>query len=216
VSLKIVNISDLTAWCTIDFLGPNSNPLCYAKCLYLNDKLVTDLVIPDGVTKINRYAFYSAECLSSITICNPLITIGKDAFYGCSNLGDVRISDLAAWCNIDFSNLESNPLAYAKLLYLNNELVTNLVIPNTVSKIKSYSFYNCKCLTSVIIPNTVTSLDNKAFYGCSGLTSVTIPNSVISIGESTFRDCTELTSVTIPNSVTSIGSSAFKGCLDRG
>ena len=67
-------------------------------------------------------------------------------------------------------------------------------------------------MTSVTIPNSVTSIGDYAFYNCSGLTSITIPNSVTSIGEWAFRRCSGLTSVTIPNSVTSIGDEAFSGC----
>ena len=66
----------------------------------------------------------------------------------------------------------------------------------------------------VTIPNSVTSIGTYAFYDCSSLTSVTIPNSVTSIGEYAFCGCSSLTSVTIPNSVTSIGDSAFYGCSD--
>ena len=59
------------------------------------------------------------------------------------------------------------------------------------------------------IPNSVTSIADYAFFNCSGLTSVTIPNSVTSIGDDAFALCTNLTAVTIPNSVTSIVALAF-------
>ena len=62
------------------------------------------------------------------------------------------------------------------------------------------------------IPNSVTSIGDYAFYEQTGLTSVTIPNSVTSIGLYAFAHCTGLTSVTIPNSVTSIGDWAFAYC----
>ena len=68
---------------------------------------------------------------------------------------------------------------------------------------------SCK---NTIIPNSVTSIGDYAFYECFGLTDITIPNSVTSIGNSAFFNCKELTSVTIPNSVTSIGDSAFGFC----
>ncbi|MBQ8060217.1 MAG: leucine-rich repeat protein, partial [Prevotella sp.] len=90
--------------------------------------------------------------------------------------------------------------------------LTSVTIPNSVTSIGSWAFYNCSGLTSVTIPNSVTSIGDRAFYNCSGLTSVTIPNSVTSIGSWAFYNCSGLTSVTIPNSVTSIGSWAFSGC----
>ena len=67
-------------------------------------------------------------------------------------------------------------------------------------------------MTSITIPDSVTRICNYAFYNCTGLTSVTIGNSVTSIGNSAFYDCSDLTSVTIPNSVTRIDNYAFYGC----
>ena len=87
-----------------------------------------------------------------------------------------------------------------------------MTIPNSVTSIGDYAFYNCSSLTSVTIPNSVTSIGSYAFSGCSGLTSITIPNSVTRIGNHAFRGCSGLTSLTIPNSVTSIGDRAFYGC----
>ena len=85
-------------------------------------------------------------------------------------------------------------------------------IPNSVTSIGSYAFFDCESLTSVTIPNSVTNIGVYAFYGCKSLTSVTIPDSVISIGDYAFSYCESLTSVTIPNSVTSICSDAFFDC----
>ena len=149
---------------------------------------------------------------TEVTIPNSVTSIKEGAFYGCSGLKSVYISDLTAWCNINFSYYSSNPLLYNANLYLNNELVTNLVIPNNIISIENYTFYGCINLTSVTIPNNVTSIGNSAFSKCSSLTSVTIPESVTSIGSSAFQGCSSLNSVTISNSVTNIGDCAFQGC----
>ena len=90
--------------------------------------------------------------------------------------------------------------------------VTSVIIPNSVTSIDDYAFYDCEHLTSVTIPNSVTSIGKSAFEWCRALTSVTIGNSVTSIGSYAFHGCTGLTSVTIPNSVTSIGNDAFSSC----
>ena len=136
-------------------------------------------------------------------------------YYGCTGLTSVHISDLSAWCNIEFGSNDANPLLHAKTknLYLNGELLTNLIIPDGINKIKNYAFSHCTGLTSVTIPNSVTSIGDHAFSNCSGLTSVTIPNSVTSIEDYAFYYCSGLTSVTIPNSVTSIGQGAFFCCI---
>ena len=211
-NLTSVHISDISAWCNIDFSNIESNPLYFAKNLYLNDELITDLVIPNDVTEIKKNAFYYCYKLKSVTIPNCVTSIDQDAFAECSGLTAVHISDLSAWCNIDFYNSNANPLCYARKLYLNGNLVTGLVIPNDITKIKKLAFYRCSGLTRVTIGNSVTNIGNSAFKECSSLTSIEIPNSVTSIGSSAFEECSSLTSIEIPNSVTSIESRTFDGC----
>lgn len=82
-----------------------------------------------------------------------------------------------------------------KNLYINNEFVTSIIIPDSVTRISDSAFYNCN-LTSVIINDNVTRIESAAFKGCS-LTSVTIGNGVTRIGYEAFRDCNNLTSVYI-------------------
>lgn len=136
-----------------------------------------------------------------------------NVFSSCNNLKKVIVSDIAAWCNITQHGSDANPLTCAHHLYSDeNTEITDLVIPNTVTALKTYTFYNCTGLTSITIPNSVTIISSYAFSGCSGLTSITIPNSVTSIGQYAFRGCGGLTSVTIPNSVTAIGEYAFSLC----
>ena len=233
--LKSVNISDIAAWCNIEFGTWTANPLSYAHHLYLNGEEVKDLVIPDGVTSIGNYAFADCDGLTSITIGNSVESIGKEAFsgcsgltsvaipnsvksiedkafFGCDGLTSVHISDIAAWCNINFGGNESNVLCYADHLYLNGEEVKDLVIPDGVTSIGNHAFIGWDGLTSVTIPNSVTSIGSSAFAYCFGLTSVTIPNSVTSIGSSAFYACNGLTYITIGNSVESIGEEAFSSC----
>ena len=90
--------------------------------------------------------------------------------------------------------------------------LTSITIPNSVTSIGWYAFWSCYSLTSVTIGNNVTSIGEWAFSSCSSLTSITIPNSVTSIGHYAFQYCSSLTSITIPNSVTSIGEWAFSSC----
>ncbi len=169
------------------------------------------------VKSIYDEAFYDNDNITSVTIPDSITSIGMDAFYNCNSLTGVYITDLAAWCEISFDfyydeSYRSNPLYYAKNLYINNELVTDLFIPDGVTSISGYAFHGCSSLTSVTIPDSVTSIGNYAFQSCNSLTSVTIPDSVTSIGDCAFRGCSSLTSVTIGNGVTNIGYDAFYGC----
>ena len=150
--------------------------------------------IPNSVTSIGKQAFNGCKGLTSVTIPNSVTSIGEYAFDGCTNLNAVHISDLAAWCGINFHGSSSaNPLSIAHRLYLNGEEITNMIIPNSVTSLGYGAFYGCTSLTSVTIPNSVTSIGSSAFSGCTGLTSVIIPNSVTSIGRYAFGDCTSLT-----------------------
>ena len=197
-SIEKVHISDVAAWCGIVFENYNSNPLGYANNLYVNDVLVTDLTIPNGVTSIGNYAFWSCTGLTSVTIPNSVTSIGSYAFYGCTGLSSVTIGS-------GVTSIGYNAFSGCTGL-------TSVTIGNGVTSIGEDAFLSCTNLTSVTIPDSVTSIGGGAFYGCTGLTSVTIPNSVTSIGNSVFSGCTGLTSVTIPSSVESIGSLAFSNC----
>ena len=207
-----VYISDIAAWCRICFDNSYSNPLNFDGALYLNGERVNNLVIPDGVTEIGSYAFSGCKSLGSITIPDSVTEIGEDAFYDCIWLDEVYISDIAAWCRINFVNIDSNPLYYAGDLYLNGERVTRLVIPNGVTEIGSCAFCGFFLLESISIPHSVTTIGDQAFRGSFLLQSVTIPDSVTTIGDGAFDDCESLRSIIISDSVTTIGDSAFQDC----
>ena len=202
-NLKEVHITDIATWCKINFgLFNSSNPLYYAHNLYVNGTLLTDLVIPDGVTSIGTNAFCGCSSLTSVTVPNSVTSIGNSAFDYCNNLKEVYITDIAAWCKIVFEVYPSNPLYYAHNLYVNGTLVTDLVIPDGVASIGNGAFIHCSNLTSVTIPNSVTSIGHNAFSSCSSLTSVIIPNSVTSIGNNAFGYCNNLKEVHITDIAT--------------
>ena len=173
---------------------------------------VKSVWICDGVKSIGKSAFSKCRDLTSISIPASVTSIGEGAFGYCQNLKAVNIGSIEAWCKVSFGDYYSNPLSWADYLYLNRELVRDLVIPEGVTSIGWSAFRNCGILTSVSIPESVTSIGGCAFSGCRSLTSITLPNSVTSIEDATFSNCSSLTAITIPEGVTSIGSYAFYNC----
>lgn len=129
-------------------------------------KNITSVNIPESITQIGSKAFQGCTGLMSVTIPASITEIGNSAFYECTGLNRVYISDVAAWCVISFDDCYSNPLNYACKLYLGDELLTDLVIPDGVKYIGDYVFDCCSNLTSVIIPRTVMTIGKSAFSSC--------------------------------------------------
>ena len=164
------------------------------------------ITIPNSVTSIGDDAFSLCISLQSITIPNSVTKIGDGAFYGCNIC--FFICNSTYFQNDDVCLFNKDKTAIVSRI----KDCINYIIPNSVTSIGDYAFYNCKSLQSITIPNSVTSIGNRAFDFCVSLQSITIPNSVTSIGDKAFYLCKSLQSITIPNSVTSIGDGAFSGC----
>ena len=124
------------------------------------------------VTSIGEDAFLDCRTLTSIAIPNYLTHIGSGAFWNCKSLTEVHIKDMEAWCKITFGESHSNPLYYAKHLYMNGQEIKDLTIPDSIATINNYAFYNCSDLKTITLPGSITSIGHDAFYGCSSLTDV--------------------------------------------
>ena len=157
---------------------------------------LTSVTVTDA-ENIPEHAFYNCTNITSVSFHSAVSSIGTDAFKNCSGLRAVRISDIAAWCRIEFADMEQNPLYYARKLYLNNELITHLTIPDSVTTIGNYAFIGCNNLTDVTVPDNVTAIGDSAFCGCGGLNTVTIGNGVTTIGSDAFGGCGKLTEISV-------------------
>lgn len=171
---------------------------------------LTDVTLPKGLTQIGEYAFEGCKKISELTIPKTLKKIGHCAFIDCEGLNSVYISDLNAWMQIDFFSFASNPLYLAHNLYLNRELITDLIIDG-VETVSQNAFYNCKNLQTVIIGDSVTSIGKRAFEGCCNLYSTTVGKNVKEIGYLAFGNCGKLIEVINLSSITIEKSSQTDG-----
>ncbi len=138
---------------------------------------IKEFTIPNSVTKVGSEAF-KCKPLEKLYVGSGVTSFGNDAFGGCENLKHVYITDMKAWCNIDFSGYAPyqtsavNPLSYKATLYLNGEPVRELVIPEEITTLKNGTFFGCSSLERVTIPEGVTDMGYQIFNGCPNLKEV--------------------------------------------
>lgn len=197
-ALTKVNITDVAYWCKIEFENFFSNPLYYAHDLYLNGSRIKELVIPDGVTEISAYAFYTyrtpvivlpsisfsggtgttttEKVIASVTFPSSLTSIGDYAFYGRKGLETVTFSKnitsigRSAFDNTKwYTGLSNGPVIVNGLLYKYKDAETvSITIPDEVTSVAGYAFEHCDSLTDITIGNNLETLKDNAFYNFTG------------------------------------------------
>lgn len=225
-SMTAVYITDLAAWCNIEFIGYQSNPLMFANHLYVGDEEVTDLVIPDGVTEISNWAFSGCLGLLSLTVGKGVTTIGQGAFWSCSKLTSATIGGNVTSIGFNaFYNCQG--LKSVKFLpcEANTENGTSSSA-NDMTMIREEAFYGCKNLTSIYFGNRPLRFSKDAYKGCDALTSVHITDisswcksSIYNISDGPLMRAhhlyygeEEINDLVIPDDVTSISDLVFAGC----
>ena len=110
------------------------------------------IIIPKGVTRIGKGAFYGCGFLTSITIPNSVTSIRESAFSWCRSLTSITIPNSVtsiggwafSWCNS----------------------LTSITIPDSVTSLGEGAFMGCESLISITIPNSVTSIGGGIFAYC--------------------------------------------------
>lgn len=161
---------------------------------FSNSPCLTRIDIPDSVEEIGREAFRYCSALTNIVVGAGLKKVGFRAFETHCEATDIHISDLTAWCEIDFGY--SAPIYNA--LYLNGHLVENLAIPDGITNIFS-AFARCRRLVNITIPASVTNIADEAFFACqNNLKSVTFLGDAPEIGSYAFGDGSQELTFYIP------------------
>ena len=210
-ALAGVYIKDVSAWCNTTFANNYANPLFTAGNLYVNNVLVTTLQIPETVSVISAYAFAGLKNVTSLALPNSVTTIGAntfenasitevrfadgltqvqdDAFKNCTQLASVYVDSLEHWLKIRFQPNASNPLSLGAHFYVNEQQVTELVLPATTTTILSAAFYGFTDVTKVTMYGALQTIEDNAFVGCNNLqTVVNISNLNIVAGNADFGE----------------------------
>lgn len=154
-------------------LSPNIEHLP-ERMLYSSQKL-KNLVIPEGVTTIGRYAFQEGH-MEYVSIPSTIQMIGTGAFDKCKQLYYLDFAE-----GIEHLNFESG-------VFTECEGLKHVALPEGLLNIGDEVFLRCTGLRSVRLPSTLLEIGDGAFALCSKLTSITIPKSVVEIGQGAFPD----------------------------
>lgn len=197
---------------------------------FTGNNVITDLVIPEGVTTLYWYSFNTCRNLETVTLPDSLEFIDSWAFERCSKLKTInvpanvtRINGGAFAQNSSMTSITCDP-ANKNYVSVNGVLFTKdmkelvaypggiqggYTVPATVNHIGDAAFYGALGLDSVTILGNLDFIGFEAFAECSKLTDVAIRDGVNYVGYWAFRGCDGIKSLTVPQSVTNIGNQAF-------
>ena len=140
-------------------------------CAFIYCSSLTSVTIPNSVTEIDFWAFSDCSSLTSVTIPDSVTTIGGEVFSNCISLTSIDVAsgnlNYLSEDGVLFNKNKSTLIQYP----IGNKR-TEYIIPNSVTTISGYAFFNCSSLTSVTIPNSVTTIEWDAFNRCSSLNDV--------------------------------------------
>lgn len=177
---------------------------------FATDDSVWHYSIPDGVTRLERFAF-SNHRLSSLELPASLTDVGGFPFSGRSYLSQIEVDP----ANPVFAS-EDGVLfdkARATILRFPPRKSGSYEIPDGVTGLGAGAFDSCAGLASLRLPSGIRSIPDSCFIDCEWISSVRIPSGVESIGDYAFYGCRSLATLHLPDGLTTIGKSAFSNSI---
>ena len=205
-----VNIDLIEDWVSNCFASSDSYPVQYVTRFTVRGEEPCDVVIPEGVERIEAYAFMNIRSIKSLSLPNSLRSVGASAFDQ-TYIEKLYIGDIGSYLLIDFANINSSPVRMASSTYLGGKPLDRIVIPDGITEIKPYAFAfaNTESDTiELILSDSVVRIGEEAFYNMGKLSALYLAN-VKEIGDGAFAYCYNLREITIPDSVSVIGEEAF-------
>lgn len=142
------------------------------------------------ITEVGDYAFRDCSEMISVAVPESVWHIGREAFSGCEGLKDIHISSLSSWCEMSFYDVlddaGDSPFRYADGLYLNGELITDLVVPDDVTEIGAHAFEGYEKLRRVVLNKNIDAIHKSAFFNCCNLTDIKLSENIYYIGAHAF------------------------------
>ena len=189
-----------------------------SKQWFIGDTTITKVVIPEGVEKINAYAFANLTGLEEVVFPSTLEHIDYGAFYNCTSLqkitfsgeNNLKVINQSAFegCDLQDTLELSAVCVISDYAFAGNRDLEAIVLADTLTSIGQYAFAGCKSLTDVTINAAKVQYGDYAFTGCESLESIYVNTSVIPAGM--FYECKSLTKVTLGADVNAIGEYAFR------
>ncbi len=189
-----------------------------SKQWYIGDSTITKVIIPEGVEKINAYAFANLTALEEVVLPSTLQFIEYGAFYGCTSLktisfsseNNVKIINQNAFENCALSGTLEFPQIYtiSDYAFAGNKNIEEIILGEKLLSVGQYAFAACEKLATVTINTDSVKYGAYAFTGCDALTEFYVNGPVLP--EGMFYECENMTKVTIGPNVGDIGPFAFR------
>lgn len=158
-------------------------PLSFGRVLYSHKGDVSELVIPEGVSIIEEYAFLGCDFIKSVEFGSDVEEIGLYAFQNCVNLETVKVDDALGIINAgafkgcsalkEFDASEATVATIGYEAFADCSSLTKAVFSETLSEIGSLAFANTS-LTTIDFGKNVKTVDATSFEGVKTLESITV------------------------------------------